>query len=383
MAFTRFTKNVLNVSALPDRVQHQAQTLKATFDQAGVDIKEALNALMSELEASTSASNIGADVTSVATKTVQAILTAYEEAIADRYTKLEAETLLSEGTNSLVADVDVNLTTGVITVTKKDGTIETFDTAIEKVPATFEIIETSSGYALKVTNLDGTTTQADLNKLIDVYTFNNSDTVNFEVTGEGNEKAVVANIKSNSIGLDKLSLTVVSTLEGYVNDAKSSANAAKASEIIATNKAEEARNHVESCSILAQTVHGLYTQTINVAETAIDKADEAAKSASEAKKWAEQAGGAAGDLSGYYTKAETDAKIEEAIEGIEIPEGQGSIPKFVGTEENPIDFSDLFEGIGNETDGWYQGTKVGQCILQGYVKQLVTGESMKISELLD
>ena len=46
MAFTRFTKSVLNVSALPDRVQNQAQTLKATFDQAGVDIKAALNALI-------------------------------------------------------------------------------------------------------------------------------------------------------------------------------------------------------------------------------------------------------------------------------------------------------------------------------------------------
>ena len=120
MGFTRFTKNVLNVSALPDRVQNQAQTLKATFDQAGVDIKTALNALIAELEASTSADNIGADVQSVATKTVQAILTAFEEEIANRYTKVEAETLLAIGTNDLVADIDVNLTTGVITITKKD-----------------------------------------------------------------------------------------------------------------------------------------------------------------------------------------------------------------------------------------------------------------------
>ena len=74
MAFTRFTKNVLNVSALPDRVQNQASALKATFDQAGADIKEALNALIAELEKSSSASNIGADVTSVATKTLQAVL---------------------------------------------------------------------------------------------------------------------------------------------------------------------------------------------------------------------------------------------------------------------------------------------------------------------
>ena len=238
MGFNRFTKNVLNISGLPDRVQNQASALKALFDQSGVDIKAALNQLMAELEAETAAGNIGADVASVTTKTVQAILTAYEQEIADRYTKLESDTLISENTNSLVQDVDINLTTGVITVTKKDGTVETFDTAIEKVPARFEIVETNGRYALKITNVDGTSTQTDITNLMNIYTFNNSDTINFAVTGEGNEKAVVANIKANSIGLDKLSLTVVSTLEGYMNTARDSANAAKISE----NNAKSSEN---------------------------------------------------------------------------------------------------------------------------------------------
>lgn len=230
MSFTRFTKNVLNVSALPDRVQNQAPTLKAIFDQAGADIKAALNALIAELEASTSADNIGADVQSVATKTVQAILTAFEEEIANRYTKTEAETLLAEGTNNLVADVDVNLTTGIITITKKDGTVETFDTAIEKVPAKFEIVESGDTFALKITNVDGTSTQTDITNFMNIYNFNNSDNITFEVTGEGTEKTVTANIKANSIGLDKLSLSLVSTLEGYMTSARDSANAAKTSE---------------------------------------------------------------------------------------------------------------------------------------------------------
>ena len=230
MSFTRFTKNVLNVSALPDRVQNQAQTLKATFDQAGVDIKAALNSLIAELEASTSADNIGADVQSVATKTVQAILTAFEEEIANRYTKTEAETLLAEGTNNLVADVDVNLTTGIITITKKDGTVETFDTAIEKVPAKFEIVASGDNYALKITNVDGTSTQTDITNFMNIYNFENSDNITFNTVGEGTEKTVTANIKANSIGLDKLSLSLVSTLEGYMTSARDSANAAKTSE---------------------------------------------------------------------------------------------------------------------------------------------------------
>jgi hypothetical protein len=147
-----------------------------------------------------------------------------------------------------------------------------------------------------------------------------------------------------------------------MNSAKDSANAAKTSEIIATNKATEAKNHADSCAILTQTVRTLYSETIDVTQTAIDKADEAAASAAEAKKWAEQAGGAAGDLSGYYTKAETDEKIEEAISNIEIPEGEGDIPKFVGTIDNPIDFSNLFEGIETAEE------HTGYCILGGYFK---------------
>lgn len=81
-----------------------------------------------------------------------------------------------------------------------------------------------------------------------------------------------------------------------------------------------------------------------------------------------------------YSSAETDAKIADAIAGIEIPDSS-SIPKFVGTQENPIDFSNLFEGIGNATDGWYQGAQMGQCVLEGYVKVL-GGSAMTIGEIL-
>ena len=256
MAFTRFTKSVLNVSALPDRVQNQASTLKATFDQAGVDIKTALNALIVELEASTSADNIGADVQSVATKTVQAVLTAFEESIANRYTKTESETLVSEETNDLVADIDVNLGNGVITVTKKDGAQITFDTAIEKVPSKFEIIESGSTYYLRITNLDGTTTQADVTSLMNIYHFNNSNTIAFEVAGEGNQKTVTANIRDNSIGLDKLELNIVSTLEGYMTSAKDSATAAKTSETNARTSelnALEAKNSALNSAASATT----------------------------------------------------------------------------------------------------------------------------------
>ena len=274
MAFNRFTKNVLNVSALPDRVQNQASTLKATFDQAGVDIKEALNSLITELEASTSASNIGANIGSVTTKTVQAILTNFEDAIANRYTKLEADTLLSEGTNELVSNFDIDLNTGIITITRKDGTVETFDTALEKVPAKFELVEENGKYALKITNVDGTTTQTDVTELIDVYTFNNSDYITFDVTGEGKDKTVTARIKANSIGLSELELNVVSTLEGYMASARDSASAAKtsetnarASELNALEAKASATNSASSATTSAQTASNASKTAQEMAQT--------------------------------------------------------------------------------------------------------------------
>ena len=545
MGFTRFTKNVLNVSALPDRVQNQASALKATFDRAGVDIKEALNALIVELEDATSANNIGADVGSVATKTVQAILTAFETEIADRYTKTETETLVANDTNNLVADVDVNLTTGVITVTKKDGTTETFDTALEKVPAKFEVVESGGSYVLKITNMDGTVTQADITQFMNVYNFGNSNEIAFDVTGTGNEKAVTATIRANSIGLDKLSLTVVSTLEGYVNNAKDSATAAKTSETNAKTSEINAQNAA--------------TTATNSASTATTKANEAKKSADDAEYWAKQAqaGGGGGGITeipvatadtlggikvgdgleitedgvlsavggsntnvGEYGCYEVSAPssttegstlpitaiegnigvnnncimlkankvysvrvscrqavfsandgtacikldkndgtevarlinmysisnnsmiyvggvdrllkfaedtevrlsvlhwtsvasvhdltftvIEEAnvggnyiINGDELSvdatptadstnlvtsggvktyvDNKAGLRKFVGTQENPIDFTDLFDGMGNATDGWHQGSALGNCVLSGYVKTANGAETL-------
>ena len=301
---------MLNVSALPDRVQNQASALKATFDQAGVDIKAALNALIVELEDTTSANNIGADVGSVATKTVQAILTAFETEIADRYTKTETETLVANDTNSLVADVDVNLTTGVITVTKKDGTVETFDTALEKVPAKFEVVENGGSFVLKITNMDGTVTQADITQFMNVYNFGNSGEVAFDVVGTGNEKTVTATIRSNSIGLDKLSLTAVSTLEGYVNNAKDSATAAKTSETNARTSEINAQN-------AAATAQNAVTTATNAATTATTKANEAAKSADDAEYWAKQAqaGGGGGGIT------EIPVATADTLGGIKVGEG--------------------------------------------------------------
>ena len=96
MAFTKLTKSVLNISALPDRVENQAQVLKATFDQAGVDIKEAHNVLITELEADTSAENLGAKNPNGETSTVQVELTNIYASLTGKIDKAEGKQLSTE-----------------------------------------------------------------------------------------------------------------------------------------------------------------------------------------------------------------------------------------------------------------------------------------------
>lgn len=96
MAFNRFTKNVLNISALPDRVQNQAQALKATFDQAGVDIKGGLNGLIDELESDTSAKNLGAKTQTGEKSTVQELFDGLFTSISGKVEKVEGKQLSTE-----------------------------------------------------------------------------------------------------------------------------------------------------------------------------------------------------------------------------------------------------------------------------------------------
>ena len=277
--FNKLTKNVLNISALADRPTMSAEELKAFFDKAGLDIKNFLNDLIEQMAAETAGEHIGVNVESVATKTLQAVLTAFEEAIAERYTKGEVNTSLAQETNNLIADFDVNLTTGVITVTKKDGTTETFDTALEKVPAKFEIVEENEVFYLKITNTDSTSTKVNVNTLFNEYLFNNSDEISFEVTNDGNSKKVVARIRDNSIGMVKLNLDVVSQLEGYVTSASSSATAA-------ANSAASAKNSADSAEANAATAVNSANTAKTSANTATTGANTATTNATISKSYA-------------------------------------------------------------------------------------------------
>ena len=144
----------------------------------------------------------------------------------NRYTKTETDSLIETETSTLVADIGVDLATGVITVTKKDGSKTTIDTALEKVPSTFEFVEDTENdrFYLKVTNVDGTSSQTEVTNLMNQYTFSDGDIVSFVISKSGTTTTVTANIKNGSIGLAQLSTEV----KQYYEEIKSSVSADRA-----------------------------------------------------------------------------------------------------------------------------------------------------------
>ena len=290
MAFERLTEEVKNVSALPNVIVGQASTLKATFDEAGSDIKNFINNFLTALETFSAASNIGA-MNGELQSNLQAIIDEFATSIANRYTKAEIDSKVSTETNDLVKTLDIDLNTGVFTITKKDGTVETIDTTLEKVPTNFAFVEENGMYYLKVTNTDGTSTQVDVTTLFNDYTFNNTDSIAFSTVKDGNEATITAEIRDASIGIEKLSLTAVSQLEGYVSSASQSAQTA-------TTKANEASESA--------------TSALNSANTAVNAANNAATSATSAQTSANNAATSASSASSSAANATSQATLSQS-----------------------------------------------------------------------
>jgi len=190
----------------------------------------ALNDLLVALAATTAAANIGADIPSVVTKNVQAILDVFEAAIADRYTIALADAATTAATNNLVESVVFNEGDGTFTITKRDGTVSVIDTLLEKVPVNMVFETVGDITQIKITDSDGSTSTADVTSLVDNYNFNNTDTVNLNVLGTGNQKTISADVRDNSITVPKLAVAAITQLEGYRDAAAISAGNAAASD---------------------------------------------------------------------------------------------------------------------------------------------------------
>lgn len=134
-----------------------------------------------------------------------------------RIVQLDASKLSMKIANTLVKSVNVDAKTGVITVTKLNGAIETYDLDIERVVTNFDV--TDEGVII-LTLADGTEKSVDIAKFIN--TFKSSATIAFSMT----DREVTARIIDGSVTMDKLDPTIQSEFRQYMIESQNARDAA-------------------------------------------------------------------------------------------------------------------------------------------------------------
>lgn len=143
----------------------------------------------------------------------------------------------------LVADVSFEESTGIITVTKKNGAVITIDTKMEKIAVNFDYDPVTQHIIL--TLIDGTKQYIDLSALITQYEFLNSDTVTFIVQPDGTVKAEVLD---GSITEDKLQPNFLADVTVQADIAKRNAEEATNQKDLATMEADRAKTEADKAA---------------------------------------------------------------------------------------------------------------------------------------
>lgn len=146
--------------------------------------------------------------------------------IDDRVITLDTTKATKAEVATLVADVTFEESTGIITITKKNGSKITIDTQMEKIAINFDYNPTTQQIIL--TLIDGTKQYIDLSALITQYEFLDSDTVAFYIDKDGKVSAIV---KEGSIEEKHLEPNYLAKIKVEVAKSESSQQAAAMSEI--------------------------------------------------------------------------------------------------------------------------------------------------------
>lgn len=266
--------------------------------------------------------------------------------IDDRVITLDTTKATKTEVATLVADVTFEESTGIITITKKNGSKITIDTQMEKIAINFVYNPTTQQIIL--TLIDGTKQYIDLSALITQYEFLDSDTVAFYIDKDGKVSAIV---KEGSIEekhlepnyLAKIKVEVAKAESSQQAAAKSEANAkasetaaaksataaaisetnAKASETSASQSAATATSEAASASQSASTAIDKATIATQKATEIIGKAESAADSATKAQSYAVGGTGSRegedSDNAKYYYQQAKD--VSEGLKGGLQPHG--------------------------------------------------------------
>lgn len=241
--------------------------------------------------------------------------------IDDRVITLDTTKATKAEVATLVADVTFEESTGIITITKKNGSKITIDTQMEKIAINFDYNPTTQQIIL--TLIDGTKQYIDLSALITQYEFLDSDTVAFYIDKDGK---VSATVKEGSIEEKHLEPNYLAKIKVEVAksessqqaaamseiNAKASENAAKASETAAKTSETNAKAS-ETAAAKSATAAAISETNAKVSETSASQS--AATATSEAAS-ASQSASTAIDKATIATQKATEiiGKAESAAD---------------------------------------------------------------------
>lgn len=262
--------------------------------------------------------------------------------IDDRVITLDTTKATKTEVATLVADVTFEESTGIITITKKNGSKVTIDTQMEKIAVNFTYNPTTQQIIL--TLIDGTKQYIDLSALITQYEFLDSDTVAFYIDSSGKVSAIVkeGSIEEKHLEPNYLAKIKVEAAKAELSqkaaatseaNAKASENAAKASET-AAKKSEDNAKASETAAAKSATAAAASESNAKVSETsasessatATEKASSASQSADTAAEKADIATQKAAEIIGKAESAEESATKAQsyAVGGTGSREGEDS-----------------------------------------------------------
>lgn len=204
------------------------------------------------------------------------------EEIDNRVITYETTKATKEEIAALVADVDFDESTGVITFTKKNGSSITIDTKMEKIAINFDYDRVTQQIIL--TLIDGTQQYIDLSALITQYEFLDSDTITFVVQADGSIKADVldGSITENKLQSNYLAQIKVETAksETYMNNASSSATQAQSYAVGGTGtrdneNTDNAKYYKEQAQAVENAVPTYLSQIAAAGESQLSKIQDA------------------------------------------------------------------------------------------------------------
>lgn len=243
------------------------------------------------------------------------------DTIDDRVITLDTTKATKTEVATLVSDVTFEESTGIITITKKNGSRVTIDTQMEKIAVNFTYNPTTQQIIL--TLIDGTKQYIDLSALITQYEFLNTDTVAFIIDTDGKVSAIV---KEGSIKEEHLEPNYLAKVKVEVAKAQTSARNAATSEDNARSAATEAQDSATAAATSksnAQTSAAAAAQSEsnakaseNVAKSSRDSAVESAQTATAAATSASESAITASEKADIATRKATEiiGKAESAAD---------------------------------------------------------------------